>query len=227
MFEGTSKSSCGSMRPPSLHLLEDAHPDRQRHLRPLGSLADRLRLQVVADPDADRVAGRHSDEPRVGEVVRRPGLPGDVELQGAGRGRPVPRWVTPFEHLQKLKRRLGALDLARVRVRLLEQVAVGVRDSLDHVGGEGEALVGEDGIGRGQLEEGDLEGAERHRRVGLELLPDAEAVRRLDDVARARPSRRPAPSGRCRSARAPAGTSRCRGTCRRSCRDGRAAGADR
>ena len=46
---------------------------------------------VVADPHADRVVGRHADEPRVARVVRRAGLARDRDLELRRRGGPCPR----------------------------------------------------------------------------------------------------------------------------------------
>ena len=89
---------------------------------------------------------------------------------------PVPALRHPLEHLEELETRLGARDLARVRMRLLQEVAVGVRDALERVGSEGEPLVGEDGVGGGQLFERDLERAERERRIRLEFLVDARGA---------------------------------------------------
>ena len=96
----------------------------------------------------------------------------------------VPRSVDSFEHLQHHVgggRRGRLLRVGRV---LLEEDPFGVADPLDEPRGVEEALVREDRVGGRHLHRRHLERPERERRIGEEVLADAEAAGGLDHLPR-------------------------------------------
>src|SRR4051812_45981198 len=173
-------------------LLGDLHvllPDRGR-VRAARD-ADRRRRRVhrhalagEADPDRRRQVRREADEPRVGVVVRRAGLPagGAADLRSdAGAALHV-----LLKDLRRLVRdavaeRPGPRGLAPVA-----HAAVGERDAGDRLGAVAPAAGGDGRVRVGHLERRDavLQAAEDLARVGVELALDAHLARGLLDLVR-------------------------------------------
>ncbi len=139
----------------------DVRPRRQcrartGHPRPDGALL------VVADPHTAGQARHEADEPRVHVVVHRAGLP------GRGRGEParacrVSGAVVHHALQHRRHHRGGAFGehFDRARRVLLEHVAVLVLDLEHEQRIVADAAVGIDAVGRGELEQRDLAGAQR------------------------------------------------------------------
>ena len=67
---------------------------------------------------------------------------------------------------------------------LIENAPVRLADLDDGKGPDAPALIGEGGIGAGQLEQGDLRGAKRKAGRGLQVRGDAEAPRHVGNRLR-------------------------------------------
>jgi hypothetical protein len=95
----------------------------------------------------------------------------------------VPSSVTPFSSHVVTKAVSGFMT-SRTSARASSSTfPVAIAHAPDEVRLDADAAVGKDAVGRGHLEQGDLEGAERHRGIGREVRGDAQSPRAVDDRA--------------------------------------------
>ena len=145
----------------------------------------------IAEPDRRLEAGREAAEPRVGEVVRRPGLPGGRRAEVGARARAA-RHVL-LEDPRDLRGdpvRDDALALRDAPAGLAIDLAAGEDDLPDRHRLRVDPARGDRRVGGSEVERRDDARAEAHRRdVGAvaraQVGPHAERVRHLRDVLRA------------------------------------------
>ena len=117
-----------------------------------------------------------ADEPGVAEILARAGLAGGRPtrklrlLRGAGDER--------LAHHRVHHRHVARLDDAPERLRRarVDNLACTRAHALDHVRRDRVTAVGEWRIGAGEFERRDFRGAERERRIGVELGRNSEPI---------------------------------------------------
>ena len=140
-------------------------------------------LFAAADPDGDGNLGSDAAEPLVAPRLGRTGFAGDgltAREGGATTG------AAGDDALHHLGGRLGKRGVERLfpgGIRLEDGDAGGVLDLLDARRLSLGAAVGDGRVGLGHLAYRDLFGAERDRRIGVQIGLDAAIVGHVDDLA--------------------------------------------
>ncbi len=142
-------------------------------------LAQRVLLLVEAQPHPGGQRGLEADEPGVGEVVRGPRLARDGAPEARRPGRRAAGGHAP-EQAGQDERGVGPDGVPGLGPRLLEDIAVAVRDARDQVGLHAQPLVGEGGEGRDHLGEGGFPRAQGDGQERGQLARQPELARVLD-----------------------------------------------
>ena len=169
----TPDGSCGR-RHALERRLHEAAPDFDRQIAARDLLG--RRIVVVAEPDAGDERAGVADEPGVAPILAGAGLARRLParqlglVRGAGQQR-------LFHHRVHHRDVLRIDDAAEIGVLAgVEQLAVGGAHAGDDMRLHADAAVGEGVVGGDQLERRHRRGAERDRRVGLEVGGDAEPM---------------------------------------------------
>ena len=150
-----------------------------------GHLFTDRRLEIAAHPNSHRDSRRKSDKPGVGVQIGGPCFASEIRSQPAGAGAGT-ALDNALQHVQgKIGHCLRHNALAVREVSFLKPL-VAVKNLRNEVWLGDLSEVCNPRVGTYQIDQPNAEGAERKRRIGVELGADAELTRCLDNRSAAR-----------------------------------------